>query len=319
MQQLFESTVKAEEIDSLGHLNVRFYLSRVESAARVLLGQLGLDRDTLKSRGAALQRIDTYSQFKREQFEGAHLTVHGGLLESTTHEARGYFEIRNPEKDELAGLFVTGTALVDKASRERLEMPPGVAGINEMYGVRLPEYAVPRSLSLDKPSTAVTLAQLEEMVTDDPIPGMMSGRREGVIEADDCDEQGRLRQDVEMMFVLHRAIMAEAAARGEDVKHGPPVQYTDEGHRFSWAMMETRSVEFARPRSGDRVVFMGADVGLGEKTRQSRRWMFVADTGELLSIHDSVGVAIDLDARKAIQIPADLRAQIERTYLPELA
>ena len=40
MQLLGESTVGAEEIDSLGHMNVRYYMARMEKANRILIDQL---------------------------------------------------------------------------------------------------------------------------------------------------------------------------------------------------------------------------------------------------------------------------------------
>ena len=64
---------------------------------------------------------------------------------------------------------------------------------------------------------------------------------------------------------------------------------------------------------------MGADVAFGDKWRQSRRWMFVKDSGLLLGVSDSVGVCIDLDARRAISIPADMREAIQANLHPEFA
>ena len=52
-------------------------------------------------------------------------------------------------------------------------------GANEKYGVMLPEYGAPRSLSLDTLRMDVAMAQLDRRVTDTPTPGMMSGRPGG--------------------------------------------------------------------------------------------------------------------------------------------
>ncbi len=316
MHLLYESPVTVDQIDSLGHLNVRFYLTRVDQACRRLFTDAGIAA-LLATEAATLRRVDTYSRFMREQFEGAQLGVYGGLLEVSEDEIRCYFEIRNRERDELAALFITGSALIERRSEARRPIPPGIPRVHEMFGVRLPEYATPRSLSLDPPRLDISLQELERRIPEDPPPGLMSGRREGVILPEDCDADGRVREDIELMFILHRRAM-ESAPDGADGM-GPPVLRTEDGHRMSWAMMETRSVVFSRPRLGDEIVFLGADVGLAEKSRRSRRWAFVKGTGELVSVHDSVGVAIDLDARRAVPIPADIRAAIEASYRPELA
>jgi len=310
MQILDESSVLESEIDSLGHMNVRFYLSRVDRANTRLLEALGINR---KPEGAAIRRHDTYSRFRREQFAGARLQVAGGLLEVRDDLAHCYFEIRNPEKDEIAATFIIDSGLIDAASQQRMALPIAPSGVNEQYGTRLPEHGRPRSLSLDKPRIDVSLNELNERVSEEPTPGMMSGRRESVVAADDCDVNGYLREDVDLMFVMHRT-----QPGGQKPSFGPPVMRTANGHRFSWAMIETRAVVLGRPRAGDRLVSIGADVAVGEKWRQSRRWAFVADTGFLVGINDVVGMALDLDERRSIVIPDELRQTIERDYLPDL-
>jgi acyl-CoA thioester hydrolase len=314
MQLLDTSLVGSEEIDSLGHLNVRFYLARIDRASRRLLDALGLSEAELDRRQAVLRRVDTYSRFRREQFEGAELTVYGGTIGCVGDQVRCYFEIRNPARDELAANFVTGTVLGERISRRSLELPASVRQVNEQYGVHIPEYATPRSLSLDPPRIDLPFEALLAAIGESTEFGM-TGRREGVIEAEDCDPDGMLRDDVELMFVMFRRQLQTADAKS----FGPPVLYTDEGHRFGWAMLETRNVELGRPRAGDAIVWLGADVAIAEKSRQSRRWAFVKSTGELLSIHDSVGVAMDLDARRAIAIPQSIRSAMERHYLPQYA
>lgn len=314
MHTFDESRVEPEEIDSLGHLNVRFYLERVGRAERAMLSALGLTQEILSAADNALRTVDTYSQFRREQFEGAELAVLGGVLGTESTRIRSYFEVRNPAKDEIAALFITTSELTDRATREPCELPAALRLANEQYGILLPEYAKPRSLSLDPPRTDIRLADLLARIPEASEFGM-TGRREAEILAEDCGPDGVLRDDVELMFLMFRR---EAESRHAK-RFGPPVLRTDEGHRFGWAMMETRNVQMARPSAGDTVVFLGADVGIADKSRQSRRWSFVRDTGQLLGIHDTVGIAIDLDARKAIPIPRSIRAEMERYYLPEYA
>jgi len=64
MHELDRSRVGPQEIDSLGHLNVRFYLARVDRASAVLLDALGLSAGALDARGAKLRRVDTYCRFR---------------------------------------------------------------------------------------------------------------------------------------------------------------------------------------------------------------------------------------------------------------
>ena len=53
--------------------------------------------------------------------------------------------------------------------------------------------------------------------------------------------------------------------------------------------------------------------------RHSRRWLFNLTSGQLVSLNDNVSIALDLDARRAIDIPPSIRRQIEASYAPEFA
>ena len=332
MQLLDEGPVLESEIDLLGHMNVRYYLGRVDRANELLLSKLGIQATQTDT---AVRRVDTYSRFHREQFAGASLQVVGGILDMNPSSVRCYFEIRNPAKDQVAATFITESRLVNLLSDEVLPLANEAeqigavnavvnvganvganVGVNEQYGVILPEHGQPRSLSIDPPRLDVQLAELESRIGDEPSQGMMSGRREATIMDEDCDKHGRLREEVDLTFVMHKSQLQE----GEQTKsYGPPVMKTDEGHRFSWAMIETRALVFGRPSAGDQLVSIGADVAYGERWRQSRRWAFVQQSGRLIGINDTVGIALDLDERRSIAIPNSIREAIsENNYLPDL-
>ena len=314
LRVLHESTVQPEEIDALGHMNVRYYMTRVDQANRSMLAEMGIQEEP----GKAIRRLDTYTRFHREQFAGATLHTLGGLIavagSDESREVNGYFEIRNPDNNQVAASFILRSCLIDVSSQQVLDITANsVNNDTSEYRVLVPEHGMPRSLSLNDPAR-ISLEELEAVVGDDPTPGMMSGRRKNVVYADDCDSDGRLREEVDLMFVLHRPTTGDENELG-----GPPVMRDSEGRRYSWAMIETRSVVWHRPMEGEIVLSIGADIANGEKWRQSRRWMFAEKTGLLLGISDSVGLCIDLDARRSIPMPLDVIEAIERTSLPQFA
>ena len=314
LRVLHESTVQPEEIDALGHMNVRYYMTRVDQANRSMLAEMGIQEEP----GKAIRRLDTYTRFHREQFAGATLHTLGGLIavagSDESREVNGYFEIRNPDNNQVAASFILRSCLIDVSSQQVLDITANsVNNDTSEYRVLVPEHGMPRSLSLNDPAR-ISLEELEAVVGDDPTPGMMSGRRKNVVHADDCDSDGRLREEVDLMFVLHRPTTGDENELG-----GPPVMRDSEGRRYSWAMIEPRSVVWHRPMEGEIVLSIGADIANGEKWRQSRRWMFAEKTGLLLGISDSVGLCIDLDARRSIPMPLDVIEAIERTSLPQFA
>ena len=312
LKVLHESTVQPDEIDSLGHMNVRFYMTRVDQANRSMMAEMGIQEGS----GRAIRRLDTYTRFHREQFAGATLHTLGGLIAvegaDELREVNGYFEIRNPDNNQVAASFILRSCVIDVASQQVLDISTNRANTGD-YSVTIPEHGMPRSLSLNEPGQ-VPLEELEAVIGEDSTPGMMSGRLENEVHTEDCDKDGRLREEVDLMFVLHRPAPGDESKTG-----GPPIMRDSEGRRYSWAMIETRSVVWHRPMAGETVLSIGADIANGEKWRQSRRWMFAKESGLLLGISDSVGLCIDLDARKSIPMPADVIEAIERNSLPQFA
>lgn len=304
---LQESVVAESEIDSLGHMNVRFYVARAAKAHFKLLSELGV----VAKPGQALRRTDTYNRFLKEQFAGAKLGVFGGLvnIEGSTGLS-GYYEIRNLDKGDVAASFVITSNLVDIETEDFLE----VEGMDQQkaasFQVEVPESGRPRTLNL-LPPRQVSLEEISALIPEQSKPFSINGRREGLVLEEDCDSDGRLKEEVDPMFVMFRP------QPGEELKNmGPPVQRDEHGRRYSFAMMEIRSVNWHRPRLGNTIVSFSADVNYGEKWRHTRRWIFAKETGVLLGISDHAAVCMDLDARRAIEIPKAVKEEIEQTSLP---
>lgn len=117
------STVTPDQIDELGHMNVRWYGANAVAATLVMCDRLNLGRPALTS---------TYTRHHHEQLEGNELEVRSAVLAGGS-TLRFFHELRNRADDDLAATFV-----------HDLDHPP-----LEAPGVSLPDYARPRSLDLD--------------------------------------------------------------------------------------------------------------------------------------------------------------------------
>ena len=305
---LDESTVLASEIDSLGHMNVRFYMTRMERANQKLLADLNLSSELLAN--SFVRRTDTYTRFRAEQFEGATLHTIGGVLDVTEGGMRSYVEIRNAELDQSAATFIVTTSLIDQKSRSPQPFP---LVTNSGLMTEVPEYAQPRTLALERTGTEVTLDELLAAIPDEELGSVHRGRYDTTIEEGDVDSEGWLRPDAELMF-LPFSKMAEQTG----VQHGPPVFNTEDGRRVGWAVMETRTQTLGQPKLGDHLQYFNADVALEKKSRVTRRWSFNSQTGQIVGMSDTVGICIDLDARKAIDWPEELRTEIMARIQPQL-
>ena len=131
MQKLNESPVTLDQIDSLGHLNVRYYIARMDLANRQLLEANGVSGDE----HTFLRRVDTYNKFRREQFNGAVLGTYGALIGKGVIGPGGsvpaYFEIRNEETGDVAASFLTATSRVDRATQAPQDLSRRMARLDQ--------------------------------------------------------------------------------------------------------------------------------------------------------------------------------------------
>lgn len=139
LQVTHTSTVTPEQIDELGHMNVRWYGANALAATRVLCEQLGLDQGTLRR---------SYTRHHHEQMEGNALEVRSAVLAGGP-SLRFFHELRNQANNDLAATFV-----------HQLDHPP-----LETPGIDLPDYGQPRSIDLDADrfASAPSLAELREL------------------------------------------------------------------------------------------------------------------------------------------------------------
>lgn len=313
MRTFDTADVLASEIDHLGHMNVRFYAERAQRANAALLAELGLGSDAGGDRGLVLTQPDSYTRYQREQFAGSTLVVRGGVLGADARGVHAYYELANPAKDQIAATFLITSGFTDRSSGEGAPMPASIQAAVDVRRIALPEHGRPRTIDMGPPRVDLTFEEVSARVPeegDDP----MSRRSEWVVPADACDEHGVLVSASAMMFGGFRPPSPE-----EMKTFGPMTFQTEEGHRVGWASLETRMVRVSPARAGDQLCSIGAEIGMHHKVRHTRRWLFNVTTGRLVTLNDNVNIALDLDARRAIDIPPSIRRQIEARHVPEFA
>lgn len=144
------SRVTEDQIDHLGHMNVRFYGVNAAAGTTALLDELALPPTT------AL--IDLHTRHHHEQMVGADLEVRSGLVDI----GRGlaiYHELVNAADGDLAATFV-----------HVLDHPPV-----EAPTVAIPERGQPRTLDLrtDPVASAPTLTRVRELGLDMRAPRLV--------------------------------------------------------------------------------------------------------------------------------------------------
>jgi acyl-CoA thioester hydrolase len=289
------SAVTDEQIDHLGHMNVRFYGVNAQAGTAAVLGSL-LDRDT-----ATLRPVDIYTRHHREQLLGANLVVRSGVIEVQPDALRLYHELANEETGTLAATFVHRLRAEDPAG-DPLPLPIELVERARAVVVAIPEHGATRSISLD--TDPITSAPPLETLRDRDL----AMRKVRAISAEECDADGA--------YIRSNAPMLTWG--GEPVNRRLPemIHVGPGGEQMGWASMETRMTINRLPSRGDRIQSFSAVIGLADKTSHRIQWAYDIDRGDLLTTFEVVNLAFDISARRPMSIPAVL-ADAERSVLHE--
>jgi acyl-CoA thioesterase FadM len=307
---LHETEVTADQIDHLGHMNVRFYGLHARAGADALLESIGASGASGTAReGAASGTMcllrDTYVRHHREQRQGAQLQVRGGVVDASPATIRLYEELVNAATGELAASFVLEFQLVDRSTRTQVPFAAAAVDAALAATVEIPEHGQPRSVSLDEDvfATAPTLAEVSERD--------LAHRLERTIRPDECGDDGYVPE-----LALAELIWGGEPVPGREFR---PLEPLPGGGQMGFATMETRGTWARSPRAGDRVQSCSALVDIGAKTMLTRNWLFDVGREEAVGVFTVVNVAFDTGARRAIVIPDELRDRFSRRYYPDLA
>lgn len=300
MQQLYESVVTPEQIDHLGHMNVRYYGAHARAGATELLRSIGLE----PSVDRIVAQRDSYVRHHQEQLVGAQLVVRGSFHVASDQRVAVYEELANASTGELAATFVQAFELVDRVTREALTIAEDVVQRASDLIEVIPEHGRPRTLSFEEDVTA-TAPTLDIARTLD-----LAVREVRSIEPHECDEDGFVDA-----LSVPELIWGGVPRPGREFR---PLEDLADGGQMGMAIMESRS-SYVRPvRVGDQVQSFSAQLAVFNKAAVSRNWLIDVDRGDLVAVFSVVNIAFDTGARRAIVIPDDVRRRFESRLHPEL-
>src|SRR3954452_22522196 len=136
------SSVTEDQIDHLGHMNVRYYGVNAHAATNAVLAGLDGWPD-----GPHLVH-DTYTRHHREQLLGTSLLVRSGMLGADVDGLRIHHELVPTNAEALAATFVHRVSPVDEGGA-RLPVPDAVVAAARAASIEPLPYAAPRTISLD--------------------------------------------------------------------------------------------------------------------------------------------------------------------------
>jgi acyl-CoA thioesterase FadM len=298
LQTTHTSEVTEEQIDHLGHMNVRYYAENAAAGTRALL-------ETLPGWGRRPRVVhDVYTRHHREQLLGTALVVRSAVLGADADGLRLHHELAGRDTGVLAATFVHRVSPLDEGGEPARVSDRLVAAAQDIAVAAPPPYAAPRTISLDADLLASAPSCQEARARG------LAVRRERAVTADECDQSGRYLPSMAPMLVWG----GEPAGRDSV----PWLEEMPTGELMGWASMETRIQTRRLPQVGERVQSFGATVAVHDKVTHRVHWCYEAAQGELLVAFEIINMAFDIRGRRPMSIP-DAHARREQDNLqPDL-
>lgn len=308
MKILWRGVTNAWECDEMGHLNVRFYVAKAMEGLGPLAQLLGLFGAFRENSNGTLQLIEQHIRFHAESRPGTPLTVSGALRSISGSELCLYQEMRHTHTNALSASLHTRLGHVLARNGVQFPFPartfPRTAVL--MHEGDVPEAGMPRSLGFATEGSPVDDSPVYESLLANG--GNPLGRF--MVRPDQCDIFGWLRAEMIMGFVsdsvpnLMEGWRRELAAALE-ASSGVP-------HRIGAAVLEARIIHHAWPRAGDLVETRSTIKAATSKTLHFVHRLSDPVGGALWAQVEAIAVSLDLDARKAISVPPEFVARLDR-------
>src|SRR5690606_13907727 len=172
------SPVQPWECDRMGHLNVQFYLSRFAEAEKQLLLALGYGPARRKSDKVAVRPLRHRIQFKRENHEGAVLTLRSGIRKVAADRLELYHELYEAETGTLSATAEAVVVLDRLDGGGFLPLPADVRDAADTLAAQLQAPRPPKPAGSPPPPDA-------------PVDGMFETCR-GAVDRWEAEETGRM-------------------------------------------------------------------------------------------------------------------------------
>jgi len=305
--EVWRGCANAWECDHVGHFNTRYYVVRVEQALAGLARRLGLN-DVNESAGAHHLLVKAqHMRFLREARAGAALHATAQVLSWGRDEAVVLFLLHHSNSGEVAATFRLSLAYVERGSGRPEPWPEEATRTAGALTCEAPRDAQPRSVSLEDTEVTASLERAREL-------GLRTTGLSTVM-SDHCDAQGNWRLS---------AFMGRVADSIPHLRNGEwreVLQRTTPGSppRVGSALIEFQTVHVRWPRVGDGCEVRSALAGCTERVTYSSHWLLDPETGAPWAAVRTVGIALDLDARRAIPLTAEAQAAFRAASVPGLA
>lgn len=295
--EIWRGGVNTWDCDEMGHMNVRFYVSRAMEGLAGLAAELGLPHAFSPYANATLVVREQHIRFLREAHAGAALHMLGGVISISGTEARLLQLLVHTATGQLAATFQTTVAHVTPREGEAFPWPGVTLQRAEALKVEVPELAQARSLDLSPFAPTASLARADALG--------LARIGLGALTPTDCDVFGRMRAE---QFIGR--VSDGVGAFITPIRDAVVDNAETKPARVGGAVLEYRIVQLAWPRAGDRVELRSGLVGADSRTMRVVHWMLDPTTGQPWGTSEATTITFDLDARKVVPISEAARVAL---------
>jgi len=282
----------------MGHLNVRHYFGKSGEGVAYFGSLLGLSPRELDRRGWLLAPRDQHVRFLRELRPGAPYTASAGVLEVSSEGLKILTLLRHGVDGPPAATLTTDYLLCDRDARTPRPLPDEVRQRALVHRCELPEYAAPRGLEPTAPAPEPTLQEAEVRGL---VPAFL-----GRVRPELCDASGHLAPEGHM------------AAVSDGVTHFFLHTERPQPPGIGGAALEYRFVYRNPIAAGDFLSVRSGYAEVSEKTMRIAHQLFDAVSGRCVATSEAVVVNFDLEARRAVALTPEQRAQLQAHVIADL-
>ncbi len=283
----YRGSVNAWECDENAHLNVRFFLAKVDQGLPFALHALGLREQRPRIRAQ-------HVRFLREARLATPLTAWTGLAAGPGLTL--YSELRHSRTEEVMAAVLTEVDFLAADGTPHVPSLPAGAARCEV-----PEHGAPRGIGAGAASLRPERGAVAEL-------GFVEIGR-GSVAPWECDLHGEL-ESFQYVGRISDSVVNLMAQFQTDEELSRRSRGEEGG-----ALVELRIVHHAPLREGDLFTIQSGIAAVGRKTQHIVHLVFDERSRACVASAEGIAVAMDLKTRRALELPEERRQRIEARLL----
>lgn len=283
------------ECDDLGHLNVRFYMTKTAQARQMLIIKLGLSSAFGSDSVSSIRVKDFHIKYLGEARPGDPLRIESGILNFNKNTAR-LCHVMYHYDGRIAATIVETVAHVSHLTGKSFPWPKRARSAAKAFRVKAPEPSKPRGLSYDTRSLGLSEKRLKKLGLK-PV-GL------GVFQPHEVGVQGH---------VTTQALIGRITETAASIDSGWPELHDKAARKdgFSGALLEARGFLHKRAAIGDGYHMYSGVVQINQYTRTLVHNLVDAQSGKNLFAMQAIGCLFNLNTRKLVKATPEQIARIE--------